>query len=301
MKLFKKSKPAEESGERQEHDERVEQAADMRANRDAQPHGEEQAEKGKRPRKLGGLKGALIRCGAALLVAAILLVITGFSIFDLIKGPEKVVSIDDAEPGSFVSCELAALFGTYGEQPNDYSYSVVPIGTKMVTVRFTKRYFDSAQSLLDETNKYVDGSIPYLDKYAVVQGTVEEISEEQSKGLYDWFAANKEDMVNRAMIVDTGDATDYLSDKMLTVDTVNGKSQNIVFVLTGISALLILCAIAELVLMAFGFYKAETPSSGGEAEQLLAEREANAQTSEAPKEGAAGTEEKASESTEDKE
>lgn len=286
MKLFKKSKSADQIAD--VNQEQTESAAMDEEN---------QSEKVQKSKKPHDLKNALIRCGAALLAAVVLLAVTGFSIIDLIKGAEKKSSLDEEEDGSFVMCDIAAVFGTYGEDPTDYSYSVVPVGSKMVTVRFTKRYFDSAEKLVKETYNYVDGVIPYLDKYAVVQGTVEELDEEQSGRMYDWFAANKETMVKKGMIVDTEDAADYLSDKMLTVDTVNGRNQTLVLILTGLSLLFVLYIIAELVLMSIGFYKDK--SGKNEADEALTDaQETDAAESDA---GGEGADHEAPESSEDKE
>lgn len=208
-------------------------------------------------KKNGRLKKALLRAGAAFLGAVILLAVTQFSILTLKKGATEIDAFQNAELGAFVKRDIFAIVGFY---PNDGSdgtelspYALVPMGGKFVTVHFTKRYLESAQAVQTATYDYVNNGTP-LDKYFVVQGTTTTLPEALSTQMYDWFALNKDWMVEAGVIADTEDNAEYLSDVMLEVDTVNGMSQTLVFVLTGLAAVLLLYFFVELVLMAAGVY-----------------------------------------------
>ena len=169
----------------------------------------------------------------------------------------ETVAVQDEENGAFVKKEVIAILADYAPEGEKGSYAVSPMNGKLVTINFTGRYQDSVDEIMNETAKLISGGISQLDKYTIVQGTVAELSEEQSTMLYDWFNANKEAMVANHVIADSYDAADYLSEKVLLVDTVDGRSQTMVMALSALAVLLLLYVIAELVLMALGFYKAE--------------------------------------------
>ena len=247
MKLFKKKAKDEEINETEDQAAAAGSTADNIA--------EEPKEK-----KPHDLKFALIRCAGALVVAAALLFATGFSAISLVRGPAESVSVQDEENGAFVKKEIIAILANYAPEGEKGYYAVVPMNGALVTVNFTGRYQESVDEIMSETAKFVGGTISALDKYVVVQGTVSQLSEEQSTAMYEWFAANKDAMVANNVISDAYDAADYLSEKVLLVDTVNGMNQTLVMALSALALLLVLYVIAELVLMALGFYKSEKPA-----------------------------------------
>lgn len=195
------------------------------------------------------LRNALIRISAAFLAAVVLISITSFSFIDLIKGPKETESLQGEEIGSFVKYKIYVILGTYANG----EYALIPMDGKIVTVHFTKRYLESVETIKTESQNYFNG-IQMFDKYVIVQGTVEALDEDLSTQMYEWFDSNKDWMVEKRVITDTSDYADYLSDSLLTVDTVNSLNQVLVFVLTGLAALLLLYDIVELILMAAGFY-----------------------------------------------
>ena len=213
--------------------------------------------------------GALLRCLGGLVLAAALLFLTGFSIFDLIEGPKEADALQDEETGAFVTRDVFAIIGTYGGDQEDFGKSIVPMGSQFVPAEFTKRYYESAKKISDQTAEYVDGLLPALDLYVVVQGTVGELSEEQYAELELWFSENKDTLVEKGMITDVEDSSVYLSDKVLLVDTVNGKNQTLVLIATGLAALSFAYVLAEFFILAFGGIKrkaAGNVKSGGEEE-----------------------------------
>ena len=260
MKLFKKKAKDEEI---EENETELEEKPLIPSD-DEEPASEP---KEKKPRDL---KFALIRCGAALIIAAALLLGTRFSAVDLFRGPAATVSVQDEEDGAFVKKEVIVVLANYASEDSGDIFAVVPMNGKLVTVNFTGRYQDSVTEIMDQTAQFIAGAIPQLDEYVIVQGTVGTLSEEQSTMLYDWFNSNKAALVQNHVISDAYDAADYLSEKVLFADTVNGMNQTLVLALSGLALLMVLYIIAELVLMALGFYKqpkTEAEESGESEEQ----------------------------------
>jgi len=222
------------------------------------------------------LRNALLRAGAALLAAVVLLAVSKFSVIDLKKGAKESDSVQDEELGTFVKRDVFAIIGFYDEVSEDSTqgeYALVPMGGKFVTVHLSKRYLESGSAVEKATYDYINGNSTTLDKYFVVEGTTETLSEEMSTKMYEWFDLNKDWMVEAGVIADTDDAATYLSDVVLEVDTVNSMSETLVLVLTGLAAAMLLYMIVEFVLMGVGFYlgepkkkKAENTDDGAEAE-----------------------------------
>lgn len=204
------------------------------------------------------LNFALGRCIGAFVLAVVLLAVTGFSAIDLMKGPKETVNFLIEEQGSFVSREVFAILGFYAEDARgDHvtaRYAVVPVGGKLVTVRFTERYLESAKAVCDNTYAVFNGEADSYNKYVVVQGTLDTVTNAQSAIMYDWFGLNREQLVELHVINDTDDYADYLDDTMLVVDTVKGYDQSLVIGLSAAAGALLLYMVVELVLMGGGFY-----------------------------------------------
>ena len=200
------------------------------------------------------LRNALIRALAALVAACILLVIPGFAIFTLIKGPEPISFNEGEEPGTFVSSDVNFFLGLYPEREGEVDrYAAMFVSGRIVSVRFTDRYLENVNEIVEETSDYLNMNIGALDKYLTVRGTTGELSESVSGMMYSWFDLNYEQLL-AVGLPPTDDYAVYLSDAVLLVDTVDGYSENMVFVMTGISVLLLLYMFLELALMCIGFY-----------------------------------------------
>jgi len=204
------------------------------------------------------LKKALLRAGAAFLAALLLLGITKLSALDLLRGAAEQDAVQDAELGAFVKRDIFAIIGFYADEKRGETvtarYALVPMAGEFVSVYFTKRYLESAETVYTETNNYIDGAVAGLDKYFTVQGTTEALPENVSTQMYEWFTANKDWMVEKGVIADVGDSAEYLSDTVLVVDAVNGLNETLVLVLTGLAGLCLLYFAVELILMGAGFY-----------------------------------------------
>ena len=230
------------------------------------------------------LRNAAIRAGAALLAAIALLAVTKFSVVDLIKGAKETDDIQKVEMGAFVQAEIPIIFGFFDEKieasnaeastsltPTDVDtktgvYAIVPMGEKFVTVHFTKRYLESSHAIETQTLNLIYGIINKPDNYVKVRGTTETISEELSGKMYDW-------MLQAGFIPETEDYATYLSDVILEVDTVNGMSEILVFVMTGIAAACLLYIIVELILMATGLYLNEPKKKKADEENQDSEND----------------------------
>lgn len=230
------------------------------------------------------LRNAAIRAGAAFLVAIILLAGTKFAVIDLIKGAKESEAVQDEELGSFVKTKIPLIVGFFDEEkdasdagtstsvtPTDAEtkkgeYAIVLMGTKFVTVHFTNRYLESSHAVETQTLNYINGSVVTLDSYVQVEGTTETISEDLSAKMYDW-------MIQSGFIPDSEDYATYLSDVILEVDTVNGMSEILVYVLTGIAAVCLLYIIVELILMATGVYLNEPKKKKADEENQDSEND----------------------------
>jgi len=222
-------------------------------------------------------------------LALSLLWITDFSIVTLLRGPTEAPDIQAEEQGAFVYRDINFILGFYA---GDYSkgenspenYAMVPMGGKFVSVLFTDRYMESAQALCENTYGYINGSTE-PNKYVTVQGTVDMLTADESKNMYDWFELNKEQMVEIGLIRDTDEAADYLSDHVLLVDTVNGMGQNRVIGITVVSALLLVYMLVEMVLMACGVYRRREPKAETESAEAEKTEDSPAEAQEKQEDG----------------
>ena len=245
---------------------RPETAAEVKAETDEKPVAES-------PDKASGkvnrrLRSALIRALAAFVAAAVILWATGFGIITLIKGPTDASTISGEKAGAFVKSEVSVIFGYY-----DDDYAVAYLGDGVfTTIHLTGRYLESADAIKADTMSILDGTGTSLDKYIVVEGTVEKISEGTSAKMYDWFAENKDMLVSTQLISDTQDAATSMSDMMLEVDAVNGINEGLLIALTALAGLCLIYFFVEIILMGTGFYLGQTrrkkvgAAEGAEAE-----------------------------------
>lgn len=217
------------------------------------------------------LRNSVIRMAAALVIAVVLLAVTGFSPLKLIKGPTETEDIQSNDVGDFVKRDVYAILGFYADEKASNGdtisrYAVVPMNGKLASVHFTKRYLESAGNVCDATYDFINGKLSSLDAYVTVEGTVDKLSEGASSLLYDWFGTNKAQLVEMNLIADTDDYSTYLTDYVLRVDTINGHSETLSVVLGVLAGIFVLYAIVEIILMATGFYLPKTPKEEADDE-----------------------------------
>lgn len=201
-----------------------------------------------------------MRSVAAIILAAILLWASGFGIFDLLSTPVNVSEAVD-EVGAYVSAEVNIIIGFCAEEVRGDKviaiYGLAPINGKYTAVRFTQRYFESAEAVLNSTYDYINLKKDNLEVYVNVSGTLEQSSESLASYVYDWYGLNREQLISMGVIYDTEDYATFLSDYVLNVDMIGGKSQGVIITCTVGAGIFALYALVEMILMLVGFYLPE--------------------------------------------
>lgn len=217
-------------------------------------------------------RAAIIRLASAVVLSVLLLAICSFAPIKLISGAKQTKAIQDNEFGDFVCRDIYAVLGFYADDKNSDGevtgrYAVVPMNGQLVTVHFSRRYLESADAVCDATYDFINGNRESLNVYCAVEGTVEELDNDASGLMYDWFSLNYNQLVEMKMIAETDDYADYVTDYVLMVDTIDGHSISYVTIMGGISAALLAYAIVELTLILSGFYTKLAAKRGDNAEK----------------------------------
>lgn len=203
------------------------------------------------------LKKALIRSLAAFVAALLLLGVTRLSIVNFLKGPTEITDLHNAQQGDFVKFGVSAIMGFYDEKDvsgEKGAYAILPMQGKFVTLRLSPRYLESAEAVKTQSLDFLNGASSDMDKYFMVEGTVKTLPEPLHDQLYRWFDGQKDWMQGVGLLPEVTDSAIYISNVVLEVDSVNGMNEGLVLAFSGLSALLLLYVLAELVLMASGFY-----------------------------------------------
>lgn len=201
---------------------------------------------------------ALRRGVAGLLAAIVLLAASGFGVFRIARGAQKIVDTFDADPGTFVQHDIVFILNTFSD-PNGGSaqYGVVPIGGKLVAFRFPARWNASVKTISDTTASVLTGQSNWDGNYIRVTGTVKTMPEAVSSALYDWYTENHAYLQQIGAIGDSEDAADYLPDEIVRVDTVGSIPQGWVEGLTVAAVACLIYAIVVLIRILCGKYEQE--------------------------------------------
>lgn len=204
------------------------------------------------------LRRAWIRVACAVLAAVIFLAVPGFRIFSLLGGGQKFETFDDVQSGAYVQKDVCLILdyfasGYKGDTVKE-KYAVVPIGGKMVAVCLPSRWFESADTIHDNTTALLSGTSFSLDSYILVRGTVKPMPEAVSAQLYSWFGENKEWMEKGGMISEVEDYADYLPELMIQVDSAGWMPAWAVAALGVAAALCLVYAVVELLRIALRKY-----------------------------------------------
>lgn len=201
---------------------------------------------------------ALQRGVAGLLAAIVLLAASGFGVFRIARGAQKIVDTFDADPGTFVQHDIVFILNTFSD-PNGGSaqYGVVPIGGKLVAFRFPARWNASVKTISDTTASVLTGQSNWDGNYIRVTGTVKTMPEAVSSALYDWYTENHAYLQQIGAIGDSEDAADYLPDAIVRVDTVGSIPQGWVEGLTVAAVACLIYAIVVLIRILCGKYEQE--------------------------------------------
>lgn len=223
---------------------------------------------------------ALRRGVAGLLAAIVLLAVSGFGVFRIARGAQKIVDTFDADPGTFVQHDIVFILNTFSD-PNGGSaqYGVVPIGGKLVAFRFPARWNASVKTISDTTASVLTGQSNWDGNYIRVTGTVKTMPEAVSSALYDWYTENHAYLQQIGAIGDSEDAADYLPDEIVRVDTVGSIPQGWVEGLTVAAVACLIYAIVVLIRILCGKYEQEKlPDITFELVDMTPETEATPET-----------------------
>lgn len=235
------------------------------------------------------LRHALIRLAAAVLAAVLLLAVSGFGVFKLLRGSKPFAAIDEVQVGDYVEHEVYLNLGYcasgYHHGRITEKYAVVPVNGQMVAFCFPSRWFDSADTIQSVTSDLRNGKASTIDKYIRVTGTVKAVPEAVSSQLYSWFGENKDWMEQSGLIAEVEDYADVLPDVMVYVDTVGFMPVGWVITFSVIAALCLIYAIVVLVRIALKQYRA--PDITVEITEASEDETGDARTAELPEEAEA--------------
>ena len=223
---------------------------------------------------------ALRRGVAGLLVAIVLLAVSGFGVFRIARGAQEISGTFNADPGTFVQHDIVFILNTFSD-PNGGSaqYGVVPIGGKLVAFRFPARWNASVKTIADATTSVLSGQSYSVDSFIRVTGTVKAMPEAVSSALYDWYTENNAYLQQIGAIGDSDDAADYLPDEIVCVDTVGSIPQGWVEGLTVAAVACLIYAIVVLIRILCGKYEQEKlPDITFELVDMTPETEAKPET-----------------------
>lgn len=201
---------------------------------------------------------ALIRAGAALLGAVILLAVTGFAFVDMLSAPVTVVEGDELQENTYVQTDLIFVMDMVGVERSGNKeiayYAVAPVGNTFALVRFPAVDKASAESMIEATGLYLQGETSVMEFFMSVSGKVEALQATEAELLNAWFSANQPWMTASGVIGEMEDYSSYLSPYVLRVGEVGSMSYGPALALTTLALLLAVYAVAELVLVAAGVH-----------------------------------------------
>ena len=206
------------------------------------------------------LRHAAVRAVSAVLLALALLAVTGFSFIKLMLGPDFITSFDNVSEGDYVSANISLIIDFYAEGYSHAGgdatslYAVSAGDEDFYTIVVPKRYFDSANTINQDTLSYMLGTRSSLSRFFTVTGTVHVLSDSELSYLYQWFSDNMQWLQSTDVIGEVSDYSDYLSVYALRVDYVGRLPAVWVYVLSSIAWLLLVYAVIILIRFALGKY-----------------------------------------------
>ncbi len=208
-------------------------------------------------------KLALIRACAAIVLALVLLAVTGFAIADMLRGPAVTPDVTGLESGDYITTNVDMILGYFAEEYNSRDevtalYAVVPYDGRFAVVILTERYFDSAYTVYDATYEFINGRTAFINDYILVTGTAEELTDETLAMFYDWFGLNKDWMTEAGLI--TGEVDDFakcLSGVALRADMTGRLPSIWAWVLSGCAWLFIMYGVIVFLRLSLGKYEPE--------------------------------------------
>jgi hypothetical protein len=207
----------------------------------------------------------LPRAFSALFLAAVIFSTMGAAVFDSLGSPKELETVSEENIGDYVSQEVYFILDYYAEEGNSSGgdasgrYAVVPQGGMLVTYLIPDRYFDSMDTVLNDTYAWLNGEIDSLDKYFIVNGTVDRLDSTTEGLFYEWFNQSHDWMADAGLIDASEDYANYLSPYIIKVGYIGAYPAILAYVL---SAFALFC----LVYFVIGVYLSITRKQKAGAE-----------------------------------
>ncbi len=219
---------------------------------------------------------AVIRCAVALVLALVLLLVSGCAVGDLLSSATEVTDAAALEAGDYVQLDISYVMDIIGTETgaggNVKAYYVIaPVGNQFVVIRVPASQFDDFSNLYTETINYLNGYSTSMSYHIIITGTTEENSLAVDRLLAQWYYANCDTMVSGGMIAEVDDGYTYLSTVTVKADQVGNVSYVAGMVLSILMAVLVVYAVVEAFLIVGGAYnRKKTPKAKAPKEKKAA-------------------------------
>lgn len=203
-------------------------------------------------------KNTAVWCAViAVALAVLMLAVTGFGAFRLLRGAEAVADGKDLEAGTYVKAELTHVMDVVGVEKNASGtetayYAVSPVGDTFVLVRFPASDAENMMALEKATEAYLRGESSALPFRLGVAGAVRDMDEDTAELLARWFNENAGWMRQAGVITEVEDYGTYLSGRMIESGRVANVSVPLAAAAGIAAALLTAGAVAVFILAGTG-------------------------------------------------
>ncbi len=231
---------------------------------------------------------AFLRAALAVVLAVAVVAVSGFAFVYQCKGPTAVQDGAELAEQRYISADVKWIMDVCGEEVNSegrtlYYYAVAPIGNRFVLLRFGANMLEDLTALEKSTMDYLTGTSMAMGIHLPVRGMVEKAQPGAYSLLSEWFNGNIEWMNLAGVVGENPSAAEYLAKEVVLVDQVGSMHYLASLGLSLLAALLVLYAVAELLLVASGFYK-DSKVAARVAKRLKAKKEKEKPAAKAAKE-----------------
>jgi len=200
---------------------------------------------------------ALCRMGVALVVAVVLLAVTGFGFVYPMAGAVEVTDGTELAGNKYVSVDLKYIMTVCGEDVKADGtavayYAIAPVGDQFVILRFGAQAHGDVQTLAEATMDYLSGESSVMRVHMPVRGMAAPADAAVQELLSQWFEANKDWMSAAGVVGPEPKAEDYLCGQMIRVDMAGTMSIDYTAALSVLALLMVIYAIIELCFMLWG-------------------------------------------------
>lgn len=208
-----------------------------------------------------GLIFAAVRAALALVLAFVLVLVSGFAFVYQLGGATAVTDGAQLEGKRYVSADVKWVMDVVGTETSKatgktlYYYVVAPIGNRFALLRVDAGQLEDVKALKEETTALLVGESKAMTIHLPVSGMVAPAEQGAFSLLSSWFNKNIGWMTIAGVVGADPSAADYLVDECILVDQVGARSEGVSALLSIGALLCVLYAAVELVLMAVGHYR----------------------------------------------